>query len=160
MTRSRGCATINSLIKHSFAPIVGPNPRVLILGSLPGDASLKIGQYYGHPRNRFWDLVGAALKEDLRALPYAKRVSRLKARGVALWDVVSRARRRGSLDADIRDEHHNLVLDLIHKTRVTTVFLNGNKAAVAFSRACPTIPNGLTVVKLPSSSPANAAIAA
>ncbi|MCR4293913.1 MAG: DNA-deoxyinosine glycosylase, partial [Elusimicrobia bacterium] len=60
-----------------------------MLGSLPGLASLRLGQYYGHPQNKFWELLGSALGEDLRALPYEGRLARLKARGVALWDVVA-----------------------------------------------------------------------
>jgi hypoxanthine-DNA glycosylase len=129
----------------------------LILGSLPGEASLKLGQYYGHPRNRFWELVGAALGEDLRALPYAKRLTRLKARGVALWDVIETADRKGSLDSDIRGETHNAVLDLMRRSGVRAVFLNGRKAADSFRRSCGT-PEGIFVAALPSSSPANASI--
>lgn len=147
-------------MKRSFPPVVGRRPRVLILGSLPGDASLKLGQYYGHPQNRFWELLGAALGEDLRALPYAKRLARLKARGVALWDVVASARRRGSLDSAIRGERHNPVLDLIRRTGVRAVFFNGRKAADAFARGCGAAPDGVATIVLPSSSPANAAIRA
>lgn len=144
--------------KRSFPPVVGRRPRVLILGSLPGEASLRLGQYYGHPRNRFWELVGAALGEDLRALPYAKRLARLKARGVALWDVVAEAERKGSLDSAIRSERHNPVLDLILRSGVRAVFLNGRKAADSFQRACPNIAPCVEVVVLPSSSPAHAAL--
>jgi len=144
--------------KRSFAPIVGRRPRVLILGSLPGEASLKLGQYYGHPQNKFWELVGAALGEDLRARPYARRLARLKARGIALWDVVGSARRRGSLDAAIRDEEYNPVLELIARTRVRAVFFNGRKAADSFARSCAAPPADVVFTTLPSSSPANAAI--
>ena len=143
--------------KRSFAPVVGKNPRILILGSLPGEASLKLGQYYGHPRNRFWELVGAALGEDLRTLPYAKRLVRLKSRGVALWDVVASADRQGSLDSSIRREKHNPVLDLIRRFQIPAVFLNGRKAADSFRRACGA-PDDLFIAALPSSSPANASI--
>jgi hypoxanthine-DNA glycosylase len=144
--------------KSSFAPVVGPRPRVLILGSLPGEASLKLGQYYGHPQNKFWELVGAALGENLRALSYARRLARLEARGIALWDVVGSARRRGSLDSAIRDEKHNPVLELIARTRVRAVFFNGRKAAHSFARSCGAPPADLAFTTLPSSSPANASI--
>jgi hypoxanthine-DNA glycosylase len=144
--------------KRSFSPVVGPRPRALILGSLPGESSLKLGQYYGHPRNRFWELVGAALREDLRALAYARRLERLKARGVALWDVVGSARRQGSLDSAIRDERRNPVLALIARTRVRAVFFNGRKAADSFARFDGALPPGVTCATLPSSSPANASI--
>lgn len=127
---------------------------MLILGSLPGAASLKLGQYYGHPRNAFWELVGDALGEDLRGLPYGRRLSRLKARGVALWDVCADARRKGSLDADIEDERHNEILELVRRTKVKAVFVNGGKAAQALARCAP----GLRARRLPSSSPANASV--
>jgi hypoxanthine-DNA glycosylase len=144
--------------KRSFPPVLGRAPRVLILGSLPGEASLRLGRYYGHPRNAFWDLLGAALGEDLRALSYPRRLSRLKARGVALWDVVGSARRAGSLDSAIRDEKHNPVLDLIRRSGVQAVFLNGRKAESSFRRSCPAVPPGTAVIVLPSSSPANASV--
>jgi len=144
--------------KRSFAPVVGRRPRVLILGSLPGEASLKLGQYYGHPQNRFWELLGGALAEDLRSLPYAKRLTRLKARGVALWDVIATARRTGSLDSAIRGEKHNPVLDLIARTRIRAVFLNGRKAAGSFHAAAGGGALSASVFVLPSSSPANASI--
>lgn len=138
-----------------FPPVAGKNPKVLILGSLPGAASLRLDQYYGHPRNRFWELLGLALGEDLRSLPYDKRLRRLKARGIALWDVVSSAHRSGSLDAAIRDEDHNAVAALVAKIKPRAIFLNGLKAAASFRRCAPGIP----AFVLPSSSPANASVA-
>ncbi len=144
--------------KRSFAPIVGRRPRVLILGSLPGDASLELGQYYGHPRNRFWELVGSALGENLRALPYPRRLSRLKARGVALWDVIAEARREGSLDSAIRGARHNDVPALIRRTGVRAVLFNGRRAADDFRRRFGPAPDGVAAVVLPSSSPAHASL--
>ncbi|MBI3288038.1 MAG: DNA-deoxyinosine glycosylase, partial [Elusimicrobia bacterium] len=134
-----------------FPAVVGRKPTVLILGSLPGVASLKLRQYYGHRQNQFWELVGNALDEDLRSLPYERRLRRLKARGVALWDVVAEARRPGSLDSAIRDESHNKIAELIARIRPRAIFLNGQKAAAAFRRCAPGIP----ATVLPSSSPAN-----
>jgi hypoxanthine-DNA glycosylase len=138
-----------------FPPVVGQNAKVLILGSLPGAASLKLKQYYGHPRNKFWELLGDALGEELRSLPYDKRLRRLKARGIALWDVVAEARRPGSLDSAIRDESHNEVVELMERIKPRAIFLNGLKAAAAFRRCAPGIP----AFVLPSSSPANASVA-
>jgi len=137
-----------------FPAVVGRKPKVLILGSLPGAASLRLGQYYGHPRNRFWELLGGALGEDLRSLPYPRRLARLKARGVALWDVVAEAHRPGSLDSSIRRASHNEVAALIARIRPRAVFLNGLKAAAAFRRCAP----GSPAFVLPSSSPANASV--
>lgn len=144
--------------KRSFAPVVGRRPRVLILGSLPGETSLKLGQYYGHPQNRFWELLGAALGEDLRALSYARRLARLKARGVALWDVIGEARREGSLDSAIRGETPNALGELIAETRVRAVFFNGRKAESSFMRHLKPAPEGVPLFLLPSSSPAHASL--
>jgi hypoxanthine-DNA glycosylase len=144
--------------KRSFAPVVGRKPHVLILGSLPGETSLRLGQYYGHPRNSFWELVGAALGEDLRALSYPRRLSRLKSRGVALWDVLAAARREGSLDSAIRDETPNALSSLIERTGVRAVFFNGAKAQSCFRRHVKTPPEGPVYFLLPSSSPAHAAL--
>lgn len=137
-----------------FPPVIGKSPKVLILGSLPGAMSLKLGQYYGHRRNKFWELLGGALGEDLRRLPYERRLRRLKARGIALWDVVAEARRPGSLDSAIRGERHNAVAELIETIKPRAIFLNGRKAAAAFRRCAPGIP----AFVLPSSSPANASV--
>jgi hypoxanthine-DNA glycosylase len=150
--------TVTAARKRSFAPVAGRAPRVLILGSLPGDASLRLRQYYGHPQNRFWELVGAALGEDLRALPYARRLSRLKARGVALWDVISEARREGSLDSAIRAIKHNDIPALLRRTGARAVFFNGRKAAETFRRRFGPPPAGIVAVALPSSSPAHASL--
>ncbi|TPE53576.1 DNA-deoxyinosine glycosylase [Amaricoccus solimangrovi] len=86
-----------------FAPVADARTRVLILGSLPGVASLAAGQYYAHPRNGFWRLVGGVIGADLAALPYPARLDALRAAGIGLWDVVGSATRRGSLDQAIRD---------------------------------------------------------
>ena len=82
-------------LKSAFGPVVDANTRLLILGSLPGDASLKAGQYYGHPQNGFWRLIGGVIGVDLAALPYPERLEALKAAGVGLWDVIAERTRPG-----------------------------------------------------------------
>jgi hypoxanthine-DNA glycosylase len=141
---------------RSFPAVVGRAPKVLILGTLPGIVSLKLAQYYGHPQNKFWELLGAALDLDLRAMPYARRLRALRRRGIAVWDVVSDARRAGSLDAAIKDERHNDVLDLIRRRRIRAVFFNGRVAMTMYERRFgkPPVPAFL----LPSSSPAYASV--
>jgi TDG/mug DNA glycosylase family protein len=144
--------------KRSFPAVVGKNPRVLVLGSLPGEASLKLGQYYGHPQNRFWELVGAALGENLRVLSYSRRLARLKARGVAVWDVIEAAHREGSLDSAIQNETPNALRELISKTGVRAVFFNGRKAESTFRRHFKTPFDAVEFRALPSSSPAHASL--
>ena len=77
---------------HSFAPVVGDRPRVVILGSMPGVASLEAVQYYAHPRNAFWPIMGAILNFSPQ-LPYAERCRELIRSGVALWDVLGECQR-------------------------------------------------------------------
>ena len=89
--------------RAGFAPVVDAHTRLLILGSLPGDASLAAGQYYAHPRNGFWRLTGGVIGRDLVDLAYPQRLAALQAAGIGLWDVITTAHRTGSLDTAIRD---------------------------------------------------------
>lgn len=143
--------------KSGFAPVVDAETRLLILGSLPGDASLKAGQYYGHPRNAFWRLVGGVIGRDLAALSYLERLEALKAAGIGLWDVIAGAERAGSLDAAIRNPEtadlRQLTVDL---PRLKAVAFNGGTAARIGRRSLAGVA-GIALVDLPSSSPAHAA---
>jgi len=141
--------------KAAFPPVVDANTRLLILGSLPGDASLKAGQYYGHPRNGFWRLLGPAIGRELAALPYPERLEALVAAGVGLWDVIASARRTGSLDQAIREAEaadlRRLVAEL---PRLRAVAFNGGTAA-RIGRRVLAGAEGLRLIDLPSSSPAH-----
>lgn len=131
--------------------------RVLILGSMPGAESLRKGEYYAHPRNRFWDRM-----EDLfgagRALPYEQRLAVLRANGIALWDAAHSCRRNGSLDASIREPRANDFRKLFQVAPgIHTVFFNGHTAAALFRRlVAPNLKRELALITLPSTSPANA----
>lgn len=139
--------------KASFAPVVGPDTRILILGSLPGDASLAAAQYYAHPRNQFWRLLGTVAGSELAALPYPQRLAAMQALGVGLWDVVAEATRRGSLDSDIRDARANPLAELVATLpALQLVAFNGQTAG----KAAPTLAGcGVDVLVLSSSSPAH-----
>jgi hypoxanthine-DNA glycosylase len=100
-------------LKHSFPPIMGPDARILVLGSLPGDRSLAAQRYYAHPQNQFWHLMSPVVGRDLVALDYADRLAALRATGVALWDVIGSARRAGSSDAAIVDPQGNDIAALV-----------------------------------------------
>ena len=145
--------------KAAFAPVVSPGTRVLILGSLPGDASLAAGQYYASPRNRFWDLVGAVIDQsELPALPYVDRLEVLLGAGIGLWDAVSSAERPGSLDSAIRAVQPAAVAELAASLpQLVAVACNG-KASSKVARPL-LAQSGLAVLDLPSSSPAHAAMA-
>ena len=145
---------------ESFPPIVSDNSRVLILGSMPGVASLRVGQYYAHPRNAFWAIMGALFGVD-PSLPYQIRVVRLQEAGVALWDSLRACVRPGSLDASITEEVANdFPAFFTNYPRIGHVYFNGSKAEAAFRRhALPSLPNGPRVfTRLPSTSPAHAAL--
>ncbi|WP_426024924.1 DNA-deoxyinosine glycosylase [Brevundimonas sp. TSRC1-1] len=139
-----------------FPPVVDADTRLLILGSLPGDASLKAAQYYAHPRNGFWPLIGGVLDEPLTALPYPDRLDRLRARGVGLWDVIASAQRSGSLDAAIRSPEAADLRGLIQSlSELRAVAFNG-KLAARMGRRILANRDGVALIDLPSSSPAHA----
>ncbi len=140
--------------KGAFDPVVDAATWLLILGSLPGDASLKAGQYYGHPQNAFWRLVGGVIGADLAALPYPDRLEALKRARVGLWDVIARADRKGSLDADIKNaEAADLRRLITGLPDLRAVAFNGATAAKIGRRSLAGTV-GLTLIDLPSSSPA------
>lgn len=142
--------------KIGFAPVVDDETRILVLGSLPGDASLKAGQYYGHPRNGFWRLMGGVIGCDLTAVPYPDRLAALKGAGVGLWDVIAEAERKGSLDAAIRDAAPadlQRLIDSLPKLKV--IAFNGATAATQGRRQLAGV-SSVTLIDLPSSSPAHA----
>ncbi|QZH74064.1 MAG: DNA-deoxyinosine glycosylase [Erythrobacter sp.] len=147
-----------NLRKSSFPPVVGDNCRVLILGSLPGEKSLAQQQYYAHPRNLFWHLIGQVIDVELVGLPYPARLNTLRENGVGLWDVVASAQREGSLDAQLRNPTANPIAALCQTLpHLRAVAFNG---ATAFKLGSALVPAEVPTVKLLSSSPANAGYSA
>ncbi len=137
-----------------MAPVGAADARLLILGSLPGEASLAAQRYYAHPTNHFWRLLGQSIGEDLAGLDYDARLRRLAERDIALWDVVAEARRRGSLDGAIRAAMPNELADFVAAhPRLTAVAFNGRIAA-AIGRRALGHRQGLAFLDLPSSSAA------
>ena len=141
---------------HSFSPIVGLQPRVLILGSMPSVKSLEAHQYYGHPRNQFWTIMMDLTGVD-RSLAYDERVTFIKQLPVIIWDVLKSCEREGSLDTAIRNEEPNDIQGLLdqHPT-LEVIVLNGGKAAQSFKKACPDLVGreDLILLTMPSTSPA------
>lgn len=137
---------------RGLAPVVAPDARVLILGSFPSEASLAAKQYYAHPRNHFWPILGAVLDEPLAELPYAERLERVKAHRVAIWDTIVACERPGSLDASIRNAERGEVRR-VHRLApgLVAVCFNGQTAG----RAKPVWAEaGYETVVMPSTSPA------
>lgn len=126
-----------------------------MLGSLPGEASLAAGRYYAHPRNAFWRLMGEVVGEDLEGLDYEDRLATLLRHRVGLWDVVGEATRPGSLDTAIRDAVHNDLATLVETLPdLRAVAFNGGKAAKAGAALLAGYAGRITLLSLPSSSPA------
>ncbi|WP_298160478.1 DNA-deoxyinosine glycosylase [Brevundimonas sp.] len=147
---------MTATVKHAFAPLADDRTRLLVLGSLPGDASLKAAQYYAHPQNGFWRLIGVAIGRDLHAMAYADRIEALRVAGIGLWDVIASAERPGSLDAAIRSPQAADLRGLISALpNLKAVAFNGSTAAKGGRKILAGV-EGLTLIDLPSSSPAHA----
>lgn len=145
---------------HSFAPLENPRAQVLILGSMPGIASLRAQQYYAHPRNLFWRIIGE-ITECEATQTYAQRIAALRTSGIALWDVIALCTRESSLDADI-DKASIVPNDFksffTRHLALTHVFFNGGAAEQSFNRHVrPNMKRTLCYTRLPSTSPAHAA---
>jgi hypoxanthine-DNA glycosylase len=137
-----------------FPPVIDAGVEILMLGSFPGEMSLAKAQYYGHPRNQFWKLMGTVLKLPLQDMEYDERLQALLSRKIGLWDVVAGCEREGSLDTAIRNARPNdFAATLRIARRLRRVCFNGKFSG----RLEPWFAaRGYQTVVLPSSSPANA----
>ena len=145
-------------LQHCFPPVVRPDTRLLLLGSLPGAVSLARAEYYAHPQNQFWRLIGAVIDRELVPLGYEDRLAALGAAGVGLWDTVAAATRRGSLDADIRLHAASDLAALVGTLpQLRAVGFNGATSARIGRRQLAGV-EGIALVDLPSSSPAFASL--
>lgn len=145
------------MIKRAFDPVVDAQTRLLILGSLPGEASLAAGQYYAHPRNAFWRLMDGVTGRDISSLPYGDRLVALQDIGIGLWDVIASAERSGSLDSAIRSPDAADLRGLIATLpALQAVAFNGGHAARLGSRILAPDADRIALIVLPSSSAAHA----
>lgn len=160
MRHAISAATGQALAAQCFAPVVAGKPRILILGSMPGQASLRAQQYYAHPRNAFWPIMAHvfAIAPDL---PYPARLQILQGHGIALWDVLASCERRGSLDADI--EADSVVVNdfaglFARCPGLARVLFNGATAEHCFRRHVDSQTQASIAhyQRLPSTSPAHA----
>lgn len=145
----------------SLAAVIAPDSRLLVLGSMPGAASLAAQQYYAHPRNAFWPIMGQ-LFGFAADLPYAERLTQLRARGIGLWDVLQSCERQGSLDSAIRAEQPNDFASLLQQQPgIRALAFNGAKAAQSFRKmVLPRLQKQPIpiLLNLPSTSPAHASV--
>jgi double-stranded uracil-DNA glycosylase len=146
---------------EGFPPIAGRGARILVLGTMPGVASLRAGEYYAHPRNAFWPIVAEALG-FAADLPYDARVAEVVGHGVAVWDVLRSCTRDGSLDAAIEagsEVPNDLVAFLAENPGIRRIVFNGAKAEALFDRhVAPALDGPIERVRLASTSPANASV--
>jgi len=149
---------------ESFPPIVANNPRVLILGSMPGIKSLQANQYYAHPQNLFWPFISELLDFDV-SITYEERIAKLKENHIALWDVLQHCHREGSLDSNIRKDTiipNDFVAFLTRYRTIRHILFNGKKSEEVFRRYVMKIIQAdfpdIRYTGLPSTSPANASI--
>jgi hypoxanthine-DNA glycosylase len=147
-----------------FPPVSDVRARVLILGSLPGQRSLQLRQYYGQPRNAFWEIMGRLFNAGPE-LPYAERTRRLVDSRVALWDVCAAAHRPGSLDSSISRASvvTNAFADFLREhRRIGLICFNGSTAAALYRKSVlPGLPEASRAIRataLPSTSPAHASL--
>ena len=140
---------------QSFAPIIPDKPTVLILGTMPGVASLQQQQYYGHPRNHFWKIIAHLYNAAEIPQVYEDRKSILIQNNIALWDVLEFCEREGSLDVAIKNPIPNAILDLLNdKPSITKIIFNGKESHKLFLNYFGVLEN-ISYQVVPSTSPAN-----
>lgn len=139
-------------------PSVDKNSEILILGSMPGVKSLEEQQYYAHPQNRFWKVMGAiCYSPDLHNKSYREKLAVLLENHIALWDTIKSCKREGSLDSEISQETPNDIASLLKKyPNIRYICLNGNKSYLMFKKYFPELLEKYKCYKMPSTSPANA----
>ncbi len=146
---------------HSFEPVIGTNPRILILGSMPGVVSLREVHYYANPRNAFWPIMAELFGIEID-FNYEHRIAQIKQHPVILWDTIKTCHREGSLDSSIRKDQleANDIPSLLNRyTEIRLVACNGATSEKYFSQLVKpklSVDHRIEVKRLPSTSPANA----
>jgi len=143
--------------KNSFEPLVDDNTEILILGTMPGDRSLSVGEYYAHPGNRFWKIIAKITNENI-PIYYDEKKKLLTKCKIGLWDVAKMADRKGSLDSNMSDETPNDLNEFLNNyPKIRVIGLNGGKAVNLFSKFFNKLPH-IVYHNLSSSSGANTSI--
>ncbi len=148
---------VNAYNKTSSDPVSNADTTVLILGTMPGDKSLELGEYYGHSRNRFWKIISTITDNDLPQTYADKKALLLKTK-IGIWDVAHKANRKGSLDSAIEDDEPNDLNDFIAKHKnLKIIGFNGSKSETLYNKYFDR-KIGIKYISLPSTSPANTGI--
>ena len=142
-------------IEHTFEPVYDKNSKILILGSFPSVKSRENNFYYGHPQNRFWKVIAAVLKVKPPETIAEKRRMLLE-HNIAIWDVIASCSIQGSSDTSIKDVVVNDFSKILENSKVERIYVNGGKAYELYHKYAEKV-TGIKAVKLPSTSPANAA---
>ncbi|MBU0758154.1 MAG: DNA-deoxyinosine glycosylase [Nanoarchaeota archaeon] len=139
------------MIKNGLKPVYDSNTEILIVGSFPGEESLRRQEYYAYSRNIFWKLIGQILNIKLVTLPYEERLKILLKNKIGLWDTIISCERDGSLDNAIRNP---VYADFSNFSNLKKICCNGNRSFESV-RFC-SVPERMAAISLPSTSPANA----
>lgn len=142
-------------VQHPLQPVFDENSRVLILGTMPSPKSRETGFYYNHPQNRFWKVLAALFREPLPA-SNAQKEQLARRHGIALWDVLAQCTIKGASDGTIAECVPNDLGPLLAEVPIEAIFCTGAKAAELYRKYCEAA-TGIAAVRLPSTSPANAA---
>jgi len=141
-------------MKHSFEPVYDTNSKVLILGTFPSVKSREQNFYYGHPQNRFWKVI-ATLTNTPLPISIEEKKAMLLHHGIALWDVIESCDIIGSSDSSIKNVIPMDFSTILLHSNITHIYANGATAFKLFQKYCET-DTGINIIKLPSTSPANA----
>lgn len=142
-------------LTHTFGPLYDEQSRILILGSFPSVKSREANFFYGHPQNRFWRVTAAVFGAEIPVTIEEKRRF-LLAHHIALWDVIASCEITGSADSSIRNVRPNDLSPILAAAQIRQIFVNGGTAAKYYDKyQKPAL--GREAIRLPSTSPANAA---
>ena len=142
-------------MQHPFEPVYDAHSNVLILGTFPSVKSREHHFYYGHPQNRFWKVIAALTKSELPTTIEEKQAMLLK-HGIAIWDVIQSCEITGSSDSSIKNVVPMNFSTILAQSQIKRIFANGATSAKLYQTYCEHT-TGIPIIKLPSTSPANAA---
>lgn len=149
---------IKSEIRQSFPPLANSKTKILVIGTMPGVASLEAAQYYAHPRNAFWKIIAQVFNNGAEFQNYQEKINCALAHNIGLWDNLQNCIREGSLDSNIKNAVPNDFETLLQKYNITKLLFNGQKSFEFFKRYHGKLLETVAYEVMPSTSPANATL--